>query len=203
MKTLTDFLRMTLVGGLLVVLPLWVSVLLLVKAIKSALVVLHPLAKLLPQTLVHPNVVAICLLVLICFGVGLLIRTELGKRIGDWLEQHLLGRLPGFSIIRGMIRQFAGKEDEQSFQPALVEIEEALVPAFIIEKHADGQFTVFVSSSPTPMAGAIYILQPERVHPVDVPLRKAMVCVTKWGAGAAEMRAAMGARDKKEGQPMQ
>ena len=37
------------------------------------------------------------------------------------------------------------------------------------------------------MAGAIYILQPGRVHPVDVPLRKAMVCVTKWGAGAAEI----------------
>ena len=54
MKTLTDFLRMTLVGGLLVVLPLWVSVLLLGKAIKSALAVLHPLAKLLPQTLMHP-----------------------------------------------------------------------------------------------------------------------------------------------------
>jgi hypothetical protein len=53
------------------------------------------------------------------------------------------------------------------------------------------------------MAGAIYILQPERVHPVDVPLRKAMVCVTKWGAGAAEMRAAMGARKAKESQPME
>ena len=199
MKTLTDFLRMTLVGGLLVVLPLWVSLLLLFKAIKGALAVLQPIAKLVPQRFVHHDVVALCLLVLICFGVGLLIRTELGKRIGDWLEQHLLGRLPGFSIIRGMIGQFAGKEDEQSFQPALVEIEEALVPAFIIEKHADGQFTVFVSSSPTPMAGAIYILQPERVHPVDVPLRKAMVCVTKWGAGAAEMRAAMRPGSVEEG----
>ncbi len=93
--------------------------------------------------------------------------------------------------MRGMTRQLAGKEGEQAFQPALVEIEDALVPAFIVEKHADGQFTIFVSSSPTPMAGAIYILSPERVHPVDVPLRKAMVCVTKWGAGAAEMRAAI------------
>src|SRR5215510_10046655 len=203
MKTLVQFLKMTLVGGLLVVLPLWVSLLLLFKAIKGALAVLQPIAKLVPQRFVHHDVVALCLLVLICFGVGLLIRTEFGKRIGDWLEQHLLGRLPGFSIIRGMIGQFAGKEDEQSFQPALVEIEEALVPAFIIEKHADGQFTVFVSSSPTPMAGAIYILQPERVHPVDVPLRKAMVCVTKWGAGAAEMRGAMRPGNAKEGQPMQ
>src|SRR5262245_20139072 len=191
MKTITTFVKVTLVGGMLIVLPLWVSLLLLLKAIKGVLAVLQPIAKLVPQRFVHHDVVALCLLILICFGIGLLIRTEFGKRIGDWLEQHLLGRLPGFSIIRGMIGQFAGKEDEQSFQPALVEIEEALVPAFIIEKHVDGQFTVFVSSSPTPMAGAIYILQPERVHPVDVPLRKAMVCVTKWGAGAAEMRAAI------------
>jgi uncharacterized membrane protein len=197
-KTLVRFVKVTLIGGLLVVLPLWVSLLLLFKAIKGAMTMLLPIAKLLPQTVVHEKVTALVLLLLICFAVGLLIRTELGKGIGDWLEQHLLGRLPGFSLIRGMIRQFAGEKDEQSFQPALVEIEEALVPAFIIEKHTDGQFTVFVSSSPTPMAGAIYILQPERVHPVDVPLRKAMVCVTKWGAGAAEMRAAMHSRNMKE-----
>ena len=203
MKTVTKFLEITLVGGLLVVLPLWVSLLLLLKAIKGAMAMLLPIAKLLPQTVVHEKVVALVLLLAICFAVGLLIRTQIGKRIGDWLEHHLLGRLPGFSIVRGMIRQFAGQTDEQSFQPALVEIEEALVPAFIIEKHADGQFTVFVSSSPTPMAGAIYILQPERVHPVDVSLRKAMVCVTKWGAGAAEMRAAMRARNLREDQPMQ
>ena len=90
-----------------------------------------------------------------------------------------------------MVGQFAGEKDEQSFESALVEIKEALVPAFIVEKHPDRQFTVFVSSSPTSMAGAIYILQPERGHPVDVSLRNAMVCVTKWGAGAAEMRAAI------------
>ena len=90
-----------------------------------------------------------------------------------------------------MTRQLMGGNDEQTFQPALVEIEEALVPAFIVEKHADGQFTVFVSSSPTPMAGTIYILRPERVHPVDVPLAKAMVCIGKWGAGSGQWLAAM------------
>ena len=85
----------------------------------------------------------------------------------------------------------AGDVNEQSFQPALAEIEDALVPAFIVERHPDGQLTIFVSSSPTPMAGAIYILPPERVHPVDVPLHKAMVCISKWGTGAVSMRAAI------------
>jgi uncharacterized membrane protein len=191
MKTLTKFLKMTLVGGLLVVLPIWVSLLLLLKAIKGAMAMLLPIAKLLPQRFVHEKVAALGLLLVICFVVGLLARTRPGKQVGEWLSGHILDRIPGFSLVRGMTQQLAGKKDEESFQPALVEIEEALVPAFIIEKHTDGQFTVFVSSSPTPMAGAIYILSPERVHPVDVPLRNAMVCVTKWGAGAAEMRAAM------------
>jgi uncharacterized membrane protein len=135
--------------------------------------------------------VALGLLLLICFLVGLITRTRSGQRVGHWISENVLSRIPGFALVRGVTRQFTGDKAEDLFQPALVEIEEALVPAFIIEKHSDGQFTVFVSSSPTPMAGAIYILQPERVHPVDVPLHKAMVCVTKWGTGAAEMRAAM------------
>ena len=191
MKTIARFLKVTLVGGLLVVLPLWVSLLMLFKAINGALKMLLPIAKLLPQKIVHEKIAAMLLLLLICFVVGLLTRTQLGQRAGHWIVENILDRIPGFALIRGMTRQFVGNKEETLFQPALVEIEEALVPAFIIEKHTDGQFTVFVSSSPTPMAGAIYILSPERVHPVDVPLRKAMVCVTKWGAGAAEMRAAM------------
>ena len=199
MKTLVQFLKITLVGGLLVVLPLWVSLLLLFKAIKGAMAMLLPIAKLLPQWIVHEKITALVLLLLICFAVGLFIRTGPGKQIGQWITQHILDRIPGFAVMRGMTRQLAGDKGEQSFQPALVEIEEALVPAFIIEKHADGQFTVFVSSSPTPMAGAIYILQPERVHPVDVPLTKAMVCVTKWGAGAAVMRAAIRSGNVEEG----
>jgi uncharacterized membrane protein len=95
-----------------------------------------------------------------------------------------------------MVRQMAGDVTEESFKPALVEIEDALVPAFIVEEHPDGQITVFVSSSPTPMAGAIYILPPERVHLVDVPLHKAMVCISKWGTGASAMRAAMQQRSE-------
>jgi len=85
MKTLIKFLKVTLVGGLLVVLPVWVSLLLLLKAIKGALAMLLPIAKLLPETVVHEKIVALGLLLAICFLVGLLTRTRPGKRIGDWL----------------------------------------------------------------------------------------------------------------------
>ena len=53
-----------------------------------------------------------------------------------------------------MARQLAGENKEVAWKPALAEIEEALVPAFIIEELDDGSFTVFVPSAPTPVAGA-------------------------------------------------
>jgi uncharacterized membrane protein len=80
---------------------------------------------------------------------------------------------------------------DPAFAPALVEIEEALVPALIVEELKNGCFTVLVPSVPTPMAGAVYILPPERVHPADVPFTAALRVFTKWGAGSGEFVRAM------------
>jgi uncharacterized membrane protein len=60
-----------------------------------------------------------------------------------------------------------------------VEIEDALVPALMVEE-LDGSYTVLVPSPPTPMAGSIYILPRDRVHPIDVPFTKAIGVFSKW-----------------------
>jgi hypothetical protein len=41
------------------------------------------------------------------------------------------------------------------------------------------------------MAGSVYILPPDRVHPVDLPFTKALSVFTKWGMGAGEYVRAM------------
>jgi hypothetical protein len=107
------------------------------------------------------------------------------------LRERSSKRLPGYTLLRGLAGRFTGRGDEPTFTPALVEIEEALVPALIIEKLDGGSFTVLVPSVPTPMAGALYILPPERVHPVDVPFTSALKVFSKWGAGAGEFVRAM------------
>ena len=63
------------------VLPVWLTILLLLKAISGALEVLRPIAKLLPQNVVHENLVALVLVLLICFVTGLLMRTRAGKSL--------------------------------------------------------------------------------------------------------------------------
>jgi uncharacterized membrane protein len=72
-----------------------------------------------------------------------------------------------------------------------VEIEDALVPGFIIEVLSDGRCTVFVPSVPTPFAGAVYVLAKERVHSVDVPFTQAIQTISRWGSGAGALVAAM------------
>ena len=119
MNALTHFVKVTLIGGLLVVLPAWLTVLLLLKAVKGALGVLRPIAQLLPQSVVHEDLVALALLLAICFLAGLLARPRPVQRFGRWLEQSLFERVPGYTVLRGMTRQMAGKAEEQSFQPAL------------------------------------------------------------------------------------
>jgi hypothetical protein len=44
---------------------------------------------------------------------------------------------------------------------------------------------------PTPLAGTVYILAPERVHLIDVPFSQAAMAVARWGAGSKELVAAM------------
>jgi uncharacterized membrane protein len=107
------------------------------------------------------------------------------------MENSLFKRIPGYELLRSLTQQLTGKAQDQAWKPALAEIEEALVPAFIIEQHEDGRFTVFVPSVPTPFAGAIYILTPDRVHPLDVPFTSALKAVSHWGSGTKDLVAAM------------
>jgi hypothetical protein len=50
---------------------------------------------------------------------------------------------------------------------------------------------LFVPSVPTPFAGAVFILTPERVHPLDVPFTQAIKSISRWGSGSKELVAAM------------
>jgi uncharacterized membrane protein len=191
MKPLIEFIKVTLIGGVLIILPIYVAILLLVKAASGLLNLMKPITASIPADIEDRQLAAIVALIVICFLVGLVTRTRSGLRAKNSFEQAVLSKLPGYALLRALAGRLAGQAEEASFAPALVEIEDALVPALIIEELPDGSYTVLVPSVPTPMAGALYILPRARVHPVDVPLTTAIKVFTKWGAGAGEFVQAM------------
>ena len=191
MRGLAEFTKTTLIGGVLIILPLYLSILLLLKTLGAVGALIAPVTAQLPDALKFRQVIAILIVILVCFLAGLVVRTGPGLRAKNAIERNLLDRIPGYALIRGLASRVAGRQEDDTFAVALVEIEDALVPAFIVEEHDDGAYTVFVPSVPTPAAGAIYILPRERVHHVDIPFAKAAAVITKWGAGARDLRAAM------------
>jgi len=191
MNKIAEFAKTTLIGGVLVILPVDVCILLIAKSISAAVALISPITSQIPAALQFREVIAFLVVVFVCFLAGLVLRTGAGLRVKNALERNLLERIPGYSLVRGLAGRIAGRQEDETFAVALVEIEDALVPAFIVEEHDDGAYTVFVPSVPTPAAGAIYILPKERVHLVDAPFTKAVSVISKWGAGSRDLRAAM------------
>lgn len=191
MKQVREFVVSALVGGLLLVVPIYLSVLLLLKAMQSLLGLVRPVAMVLPEWFPAENVLSFLLVLVTCFLIGVAVRTPAGRAARERMEKALVERLPGYALFRSMTQRLAGTGEENVWKPALAEIEDALVPAFIIEEFEDGRFTVFVPSVPTPLAGAVYILRRERVHPLDVPFTQAVKSVSRWGSGSKELVAAM------------
>ncbi len=195
MKFLRDFVGNAVVGGLLVLVPVYIAVLLLGKAMKTGATAVKPLADLLPEWLPAAPVLSLLLVLLICFAVGLLVRTSTGSAVRQRLDRSVFGKLPGYETLRSLSRQIAGRADEAGWKPVIVEIEDALVPAFVVEKLDDGRYTVFVPSVPTPFAGAIYVMTPERVYAVDVPVGQAVRAISQWGVGTKGLIEKMKPRD--------
>jgi Protein of unknown function (DUF502) len=102
-------------------------------------------------------VLSLLVVLVICFLIGLAVRTRIGFALRNRLEKSFFERMPGYSLIRSLTQRLAGEDREAAWKPALVEVEEALVPAFIIEELGDGRFTVFAVDSDAAGGSGVYL----------------------------------------------
>ena len=191
MKQRLMFVASSVLAGFLIVVPIYLAVLLLLKAMKSVVSLIRPVALLLPESIPAELLLSFLLVLVLCLLVGITVRTRIGMAIRERMETTLFERIPGYTLIRSLTQQLAGSSNEKVWKPAFAEIEDGLVPAFIIEEFDDGRYTVFVPSIPTPFAGAVYILDRKRVHQLDVPFTDALRAISKWGSGSRKLVATM------------
>jgi uncharacterized membrane protein len=191
MKKFSHFVGITVASGILILAPIYLALLLLVKAAQSISEIARPLTSIVPEWLPAERFLSLLLVLIICFLAGLSMRTPAGRAAWDRLENSLFQKIPGYAVVRSFTHRVAGENQDNTWKPALAEIEEALVPAFIIESLEDGRFTVFVPSIPTPLAGSVYVLTPERVHPLRISFTEAVRAISRWGSGCKDLVAAM------------
>lgn len=189
MKFLPEFLKTTLIGGALFLLPLVVTLYLIGRALKFMGKLLAPVAALIPVGKIAgflvADILAVLALVLICFLAGLIARTEVGRRLGSWAENLILKKVPGFTLLKSLARGDEHLGTAAEIGVVLFETEGGHALGFAVERHAgSGTVTVFVPSAPTPTAGAILYLPEAKVKPLDISVKSAVKCIMQLGVGS-------------------
>ena len=95
MKPARSFVVNALISGLITVVPIYLAVLLLLKAMASVLGLVSPFARLLPEWLPAENLLALLLLLVVCFVVDVAVRTAAGRAARERLQTSLFSRPPG------------------------------------------------------------------------------------------------------------
>ncbi len=191
MKKSFRFVARAVVSGLLILVPVYLAVLLLLKGMKSVAALVRPFASLLPDWIPAEKALSLVVVLTICFFVGVAVLTRAGRGVRERIERGFFERIPGYTLFRCLTQQVSGDKRQSIWKPALVQLGESLVTAFIIEEFEDGRYTIFVPSIPTPFSGSVHVLDRKWVHPLDLPLAEALKAISRWGSGSRDLVSAM------------
>jgi len=190
MNKFQSFIKTTLLGGLVVILPvtiiaavfgwLYVKVTGWIQPLTNVVVKIVGLGEFLSDLIV------ISVIVGFCFLIGLAVKTQVGRFVHNKLESKVLKIAPGYNLVKETVLQFLGRKKSPFSRVALVQIFEnqTKVTAFVTDEHKDGSYTVFVPTGPNPTSGQIFHLNGRFVHPIDIGVDVAMRSIISCGAGS-------------------
>jgi uncharacterized membrane protein len=187
-KPLFQFVRTTLAGGILFLVPIIVLVIILGKALALAHRLIGPLAEHVPVESVlglrMPVLLAIAVIVLFCFLAGLLARTALAIRMVHALEVSVLAKVPGYGLLKSVSQSLLAVEPQGAYSVVLARLDDAWQIGLRIEELENGLVAVFIPDAPNPQSGAVVFLAPDQFKPTDIPLAAAFKSLKHLGAGS-------------------
>ena len=184
------FLKTTIIGGLLFLLPVVLVSIILGYAMQLAGKVAHPISKLLPDAVIGMGgitVLAALVLVLVSFLAGLVARTAAGKRIMRQFENSIVSNIPQYQLVKSMAEGLAKVESAEGVKPALVSVDGGWQIGYLLEELENGWIAVFVPQAPTPMSGNVMYLPVDRLRPLDITMVQAMALVKRMGVGSGDV----------------
>jgi uncharacterized membrane protein len=192
-RAVKDFVKTTIIGGALFLLPVALVVIILNRVLQAALKLVQPVADEMHLDQLGTvagigvgTLLAVLVLILVSFLAGLIARTTLGARAAHWFESSPIGVLPHYRMLKAMAEGFAKIEDASSLKPALVSIEGGWQIGYLLEPVSDKWFAVFLPQAPTPMSGNVMYFPTERVRPLGISMVQAAAVVKHLGIGSGE-----------------
>ncbi len=190
---LFGFLKTTLLGGAIFLVPMIVIIVAVGKAVQIAMKVAAPLAAFIPIDSVAgialANVIAGAGILVVCFLAGLAARTSLASNFMREAETRFLWKMPGYGFIRGVADSFRGDDNGVTMHPVLAKLDDAVQVAFEVERLDDGRVVVYMPGAPDPWSGAILVMTEDRIESLPIKMVSAVQNLRMLGRGTRQILA--------------
>jgi uncharacterized membrane protein len=187
-KKLANFIRITIAGGILFLIPVGVIIFILAKTIGFLYRLSIPITARLPFENVAGvgvnTLMSIILLLLICFLAGIFMKTKFAKKIVQWLEDRVLVYVPGYAYIRARSTDWFTEEKTSKWKPASIFVDDNEVICFVIDETED-YCSIFLPSAPTPSSGSICVREKDKVTFLPINVSEAVSMIRQLGKGAS------------------
>ncbi|MEO0529233.1 MAG: hypothetical protein AAF266_01515 [Planctomycetota bacterium] len=120
------------------------------------------------------------LLIGICFAAGMLARRSIGRWFSDRAERYLAMLFPRYVVFKD---QLTGNLGSASLRPVLTRIGPATRIGMEVERDAEGRVVVYLPSSPDPWSGTVQIVEPDDVSPLRGEFADVMATFEQLGRG--------------------
>jgi uncharacterized membrane protein len=188
---MTKFIKATLLGGVVFLIPITVCIILLAKVHRFMERLTAPLANWLPMDTVAgyslSRILAVAAIIAVCFIAGLLARSRLTFRWIEKLESGVLHSIPGYTFIKGVSGGLAEPEDELT--PVLAKFDDVSQPAFQVDQLEDGRIVLFLPGAPDPSAGSLVVMTPDRVEPIGTSMASVVRNLRSLGKDSSQLLA--------------
>jgi uncharacterized membrane protein len=193
MKTLAQFLRTTIVGGLFFLAPIVVLIVILAKAFDFAKKFLDIILVRFPGAVAlsggAATALSVVIIALVCLFAGLVAHTVAAERVVDILESSLLSKIPGYEYLKQESASALGVAEIAELPVFFVPMEGGWQLGVQIEALSGGLVAIFVPGAPNPHSGAVFFFSTDILRPAGIKLAVALSCLRRCGAGASALGA--------------
>jgi len=189
LKKTGEFIKLTIMGGLLVLLPVLLFVLLLIEIVELVVGLATPIADLFPRAIFeeinHPVLIALLLLTGASFFIGLAMKSKVMKAFGTWLEEKTLNKVPIYKFVKALVAGFTSSDETSHFRPALLKKENGIREiVYVVEDLGNGDVSIMQPHAPTGMSGPVMIVPRDSVELLDAGFGDVNLVITHMGLGA-------------------
>lgn len=183
-----NFFKTTLLGGVIFLVPIVIFVAVVGKGLEFTNKLAEPLSRILPIESVGgvavAHLVALAILVLICFIAGLVARTNTARRFVASLESNVLDRIPAYALVKAKAGSVLNPQDTEDMRPVLIRFDDSWQLGFEVEKVSEEKSLVYLPGAPDPWSGSVCAVTTDRLSVLDVNVKTASDLMKRLGKGS-------------------